>query len=113
MRGAVQALGPGDAVLAAEGLAERGQGGSVTIAVRPEKIALSFGGTGKGTNALVGTIAAAAYLGDRSHFQITIAGQDEPVTVYRPNLPGHEAIGAVGDPVVLSWDAKDARVIER
>ncbi len=81
-------------------------GSKVLVALRPEKIALSAeAGTVRGT------VAAAAYLGERSHYAIAVEGRAEPVAVSAQNVEkiitrGH----APGDTVYLSW-APDAVVV--
>jgi spermidine/putrescine ABC transporter ATP-binding subunit len=77
-------------------------GTKLLLALRPEKIALSVDG-------IAGTVAAAAYLGERSHYTVAVAGRAEPVSVAVQNAAktrGH----APGDGVFLSW-AEDAVVM--
>jgi spermidine/putrescine transport system ATP-binding protein/putrescine transport system ATP-binding protein len=79
-------------------------GPNVLIALRPEKITLSQGG-------VKGTVTAAAYLGERSHYNIAIAGLSEPVFVAGQNAEKIATRGyASGDTVHLSWSA-DALVV--
>ncbi len=81
-------------------------GTKVLVALRPEKFTLSGAET---PGAIKGTVTAAAYLGDRSHFNIAVAGRSEPVSVASQNAAktdGH----ASGDIVFLSW-APDAVVV--
>ena len=81
-------------------------GAKVLLALRPEKIALSAeAGTVKGT------VTAAAYLGERSHYNVSVAGRTEPVSVAVQNAQKIAASGhAPGDTVFLSW-AADAVVV--
>ncbi len=77
-------------------------GAKVLVALRPEKIALSDAG-------VPGTIAAAAYLGERSHYTVTVAGRTIAVAaqnVAKSVVRGH----APGDAVHLSW-APEAVVV--
>ena len=64
-------------------------GDHILLALRPERITL-LGGT------MAGEIIAASFLGERSHYQVRIAGRSEPVFVASP--------GAVPQgPVMLGW----------
>jgi spermidine/putrescine transport system ATP-binding protein/putrescine transport system ATP-binding protein len=81
-------------------------GGEILIALRPEKITLSPEVRQGGVK---GTVAALAYLGERSHYSIAVEGLSEPVFVADQNSAttrGH----AVGDIVYLSW-SKEAVVV--
>ncbi len=74
------------------------------FAIRPEKIALD------NSNGLVkGTVATAAYLGERSHYMIRVEGLAEPVAVASQNV-GKTQVHSPGDTVHLSW-APDAVVV--
>jgi spermidine/putrescine ABC transporter ATP-binding subunit len=88
-------------------------GTPIFAAVRPEKISISAGANRPGTNAVTGRISAISYLGDRSHFMVTVDGVDAPVQVYRSNLASAaEGIGE-GTEVTLSWDAENALFLRR
>ena len=90
--------------LAAEGAV----GAHLLLALRPEKIALSADAS---PGALRGNVAAAAYLGERSHYNIAIAGRAEPISVAAQNAEKIVTRGhAPGDTVYLSW-AADAVVV--
>ncbi len=81
-------------------------GTKLLLAVRPEKIALSAEG-----GIVAGTVAAAAYLGERSHYNIAVAGRREPVSVAARNTEKSVTRGhAQGDKVYLNW-AADAVVV--
>jgi spermidine/putrescine ABC transporter ATP-binding subunit len=54
----------------------------ILVALRPEKIALSAAAS---PGAIAGTVIAAAYLGERSHYTIAIPGRAEPVSVSAQN----------------------------
>jgi spermidine/putrescine ABC transporter ATP-binding subunit len=83
-------------------------GAKVLVALRPEKIALSAEAS---PGAIAGTVTAAAYLGERSHYNIAIAGRAEPVSVAAQNAEKIVTRGhAPGDAVWLSW-AADAMVV--
>jgi spermidine/putrescine transport system ATP-binding protein/putrescine transport system ATP-binding protein len=83
-------------------------GAKVLIAVRPEKILLS---ADRADGRIAGTIAASAYLGERNHFQIVVAGLKDPVSVATQNAARLGTAGfASGETVYLSWPA-DAMVV--
>ncbi|HEY0106424.1 MAG TPA: ABC transporter ATP-binding protein [Rhizomicrobium sp.] len=81
-------------------------GTKVLVALRPEKIALSDAAA---PGAVRGTISAAAYLGERSHYNVAIAGRAEPVSVAAQNAAKTDGRGN-GDAVFLHW-APDAVVV--
>jgi spermidine/putrescine transport system ATP-binding protein/putrescine transport system ATP-binding protein len=68
-------------------------GDHILLALRPERIALS-GGT------VAGEIVAASFLGERSHYQVRIAGRSEPVLVASTGP-------APQGPVMLGWNPAD------
>jgi spermidine/putrescine ABC transporter ATP-binding subunit len=68
-------------------------GDHVLLALRPERITLS-GGT------VAGEIAAATFLGERSHYRVQIAGRGEPVFVASSGAPPQ-------GPVMLGWNPAD------
>ena len=83
-------------------------GARLLLALRPEKIALAADGA---PGAVKGTVMAAAFLGERSHYNIQVAGRDEPVSVAAQNAEKIVTRGhAPGDTVFLSWTA-DAVVV--
>jgi len=83
-------------------------GTQLLLALRPENITLY--GTPV-ANAVPGTVSAAAYLGERSHYAVAIAGLSEPLAVTAQNTTRAGTSGhAPGDAVYLSWPA-DAVVI--
>jgi spermidine/putrescine ABC transporter ATP-binding subunit len=87
-------------------------GARVQVALRPEKFAISHT---KPTDrhSVEGRLANAAYLGERSHFYVTIKGREEPVSVSAQNRSrfngSHSAPTADGK-LWLSWSA-DAVVV--
>ena len=56
-------------------------GEDVILAIRPEKLKLHCKASGESANLVEARMGAAAYLGDRSHFQVFIAGREQPVAV--------------------------------
>jgi len=91
---------------AAEG-APGGPGSPIVVAIRPEKFQLSSSApAGGGENVVEGRMGPSAYLGDRSHFYVHVAGRDEPIAVAAQNLePSGGRIGPK-EPVWLRWAAR-------
>jgi len=79
-------------------------GSNVLLAIRPEKIALHK----VGAPGIVGKVSAAAYLGERSHLQVTVAGLKTPVSV-----AAQAAQEYAGADVSLSWEPDAAIVLPR
>jgi spermidine/putrescine ABC transporter ATP-binding subunit len=82
-------------------------GSDLLVALRPEKIVLS---TETQANSIKGRIAALAYLGERSHYSIVIAGRNEPVLVTDQNST-KSTMRVNGDVVYLSWSPDDLIVL--
>jgi spermidine/putrescine transport system ATP-binding protein/putrescine transport system ATP-binding protein len=87
----------------------RRAGAKVIVAVRPEKVAISREPV-SGVNCVSGTISANAYLGERNHLNVVVAGLKEPVSVASQNAERLHQGFTGGETVCLSW-AKDAMVI--
>ena len=82
-----------------------------TLAIRPEKLSLSFEPVEDSFNAVKGMMGPSAYLGDRSHFYIYLKGRDDPVSVALQNLSGSlEFVRDTDREVWLTW-ADDACVM--
>ncbi|MEE8274465.1 MAG: ABC transporter ATP-binding protein [Alphaproteobacteria bacterium] len=119
-RGSVRGVADGCATIDAGPLGEvrataeersLGNGAEVVVAIRPEKLKLTFEAPGDEVNVVEGRMGASAYLGDRSHFYIHIPGRDEPVAVAAQNVARSVArVGGVDQPVWLSW-SQDAVVL--
>jgi spermidine/putrescine transport system ATP-binding protein/putrescine transport system ATP-binding protein len=81
-------------------------GTTVTLAMRPEKIALASAGQ---TNAptvsgsLTGTIASTTYLGERTHVSVAVEGVASPLAVTIPNDGRAAHTLAQGSVLRLSW----------
>jgi spermidine/putrescine ABC transporter ATP-binding subunit len=91
---------------AAEGGAP-GAGADVLVAIRPEKLKLSFEAPDEGANVIEGRMGPAAYLGDRSHFHVFLPGREQPVAVAVQNVDSSEAGLAESDqPVWLSFSSE-------
>jgi len=87
------------------------KGATVIVAVRPEKLTISRERPGNGRSAVQGVMQAVAYLGDRSHYYVSVEGSDKPLAV-----AAQEAAASLGDhlerdaAVWLSW-ADDALIV--
>jgi spermidine/putrescine ABC transporter ATP-binding subunit len=57
------------------------KGANIVVAIRPEKLTLSMERRPDDRNAVQGVIKAAAYLGDRRHFYVSVEGCDKPLAV--------------------------------
>ena len=87
------------------------QGAAVLLAIRPEKLQLSWQQPALGVNMLSGTVGAVAYFGDRSHYFVDVQGCEKPLAVALQNDERRLDIGdPVGRPVWLSW-TPDAAVL--
>ncbi len=107
--GAVEAEGLGTIPVALDNVTKP-DGAAIQIALRPEKFALSASKPDDGP-AIEGRISTTAYLGERSHYYITIAGKQDPVAVSTQNFSTSNGLTAASDaPVWLSW-SPDAVVI--
>jgi len=83
-------------------------GTAVLLALRPEKIFLS---ADPSPNSIKGAVTAAAYLGERSHYNIAVDGLKESVSVAAQNTGKIVTHGhALGDIVHMSWPT-DAVVV--
>jgi len=80
-------------------------GEAVIVAVRPEKIALALTPPPSG-NVIKGTVAANAYLGERSHLNVTVEGLQEPVSVAAQNVERLRNTHERGEVVYLSWPSE-------
>ncbi len=81
-------------------------GGEVVVAIRPEKLELHLAVPSGRGNVLQGRMGPAAYLGDRSHFHVRLAGREEPVAVAVQNTEAPMAAdpAAIDQPVWLSFN---------
>ncbi len=77
-------------------------GQTVCIAVRPEKLTLTEIEPA-GNNQASGQLDNAAYLGDRSHYYVSIEGISQPVAVSAQNWQRVEGRAEKKRPVWLSW----------
>jgi spermidine/putrescine ABC transporter ATP-binding subunit len=87
------------------------QGSAVLIAIRPEKLQMSWEQPRLRVNTLSGTVGAVAYFGDRSHFYVNVEGCEKPLAVALQNGERRvDGADPVGKPVWLTWEA-DAAVL--
>jgi spermidine/putrescine ABC transporter ATP-binding subunit len=95
---------------AIEGLAP---GAKVVAAIRPEKLNLL--GQRPVSGAFVeGKIQAAAYLGDRSHYQVFVKGRSEPVYVAAQNVERAMASGFdPAKPVYITWEPQSLILLRK
>ncbi len=97
------------------GNSETPTSGDITVAIRPEKFGISFQKPNVMHNVVEGSIQAAAYLGDRSHFYVHVDGREAPVAVAAQNA--QRVLESV-DPdkhetVWLTWDEDSALLLSR
>jgi spermidine/putrescine ABC transporter ATP-binding subunit len=89
------------------------KGDQALIAIRPEKILATTQSPGTGQNIFQGKVAAASYLGDRSHLQVHVAGLEAPLSVASQNvLPLLDsARTSEHNDVWLSWPSESVVVL--
>ncbi len=90
------------------------KGANIVVAVRPEKLTLSKDRPAGEGNAVQGVISTAAYLGDRSHFYVTVAGTDKPIAVaaQESDMSDGQSLGA-DSAVWLSWSDEAVVLLNR
>ena len=109
---AIETEGLGHIPVPAENVAYP-DGTPVQVALRPEKFALSQTKP-EAEHAVAGTLSNAAYLGERSHYYVTIQGKDDPVAVSSPNLTlmNNGTAHQTGAPMWLSWSPESIVVLD-
>ena len=87
------------------------KGANIIVAIRPEKLLLSVEQNSDGRGAVQGTMKASAYLGDRSHFYVSVDGCEKPFAVAASEVGtnGGQSLDQQ-DAVWLSW-ADEALVL--
>jgi len=100
-----------DATLEVENVPALAMGRAVTVAVRPEKIALAAGRAPDAPNRVTGTVEAIAFRGEASTFRVVLAG-GKVVRVTAPNVARRNDAIAEGGAVTLTWRADAALVLE-
>ena len=87
------------------------KGANIVVAIRPEKLVISADRPGQGRTAVQGVMQAAAYLGDRSHYYVSIDGAEKPLAVAAQEVDASLGQSLENDAKVwLSW-ADDALVL--
>ena len=88
-------------------------GDRALIAIRPEKIVATADSPADAQNVFAGKVAAAAYLGDRSHLQVHVDGLAAPLAVASQNvLPLFDSAHASEQKQVwLSWPSESVVVL--
>jgi spermidine/putrescine ABC transporter ATP-binding subunit len=93
--GVLSSVESGHAVVQADGLgriqAQKGEFAlsasmPVTVAIRPEKVQLAWERPSGSGNVIEGTIGNEAYLGDRSHYYISLKGSERRIAVAYQNM---------------------------
>ncbi len=80
------------------------QGKDVVVAIRPEKLVLSTTPITSGQASIAGELNASAYLGDRSHFYVSVNGCDNPFAVATHEIESaSDEFLERGREVWLSW----------
>ncbi|MDZ4095205.1 MAG: ABC transporter ATP-binding protein [Paracoccaceae bacterium] len=85
-------------------------GAAALLALRPEKLHLAAPDTPHPGPSLTGKVAGAAYLGDRIHYQIAVAGLDQPLSVLVNNAEG-AAQFPLGADLHLRWAANAGLIL--
>lgn len=113
--GTVASVEDGSAVIKVNGLGEVSAsveamqllaGSGVTVAIRPEKFSLTNEKPEGVQNCVQGQLNNAAYLGERSHYYVSIDGDSEPVAVSAQNQARAQETEGQSRPVWLSWDSE-------
>jgi ABC-type Fe3+/spermidine/putrescine transport system ATPase subunit len=81
------------------------EGSDVLVAIRPEKLTIAMSAPTEQVNSVRGLMGPSAYLGDRSHFYVNVAGNEAPVAVASQNLDSSAGQFREGSdtPIWLSW----------
>jgi len=86
-------------------------GRPVTLAVRPEKIALSDKPLQDASeNVVKGKVVAQSYLGDRNHYYVQVNGAAAPIAIAAQNVSRDRSVAAEGREVWIRWKV-DAGVL--
>ncbi|MCC6919378.1 MAG: ABC transporter ATP-binding protein [Alphaproteobacteria bacterium] len=79
-------------------------GAEILVGARPEKLDVVRGAPHPGEKGIKGDIGACAYLGDRNHYQVTIAGRAEPLQVATEQGDRSTLASFMpGEQVTISW----------
>src|SRR6185369_10297731 len=103
--------GPAGRLVAMTDQREFQPGLAVSVAVRPEKLAIFWERPQNDVNCVVGKVSAEAYFGDRSHYYVSIEGHEQQIAVALQNSQRSADIKeSRGRQVWLSWSV-DAAVL--
>ncbi|MCK4713216.1 MAG: ABC transporter ATP-binding protein, partial [Marinosulfonomonas sp.] len=80
-------------------------GNIVSVAIRPEKFSLTDEKPKAASYAVKGQLDNAAYLGERSHYYVSVKGVSQPVAVSAQNRERAKEAESQSRPVWLSWDS--------
>ena len=99
----LDAAGLGE-VTVARGATSLEPGAQAVVAIRPERLTVSSGKAATRGNSVEGTIRTTAYLGDRSHFYVSVEGCEKPFAVAAQDT-GFADMDALGSDskVWISW----------
>jgi len=87
-----------------------GVGSAAFLAIRPEKLSLKGKNVAIDGQSLAGTIAEAAYLGDRIHYQVRLDGLEKPMTVF-VNNNDRNPVHPLGEKVTVTWEASNGLLL--
>lgn len=81
----------------------------VTVAIRPEKVQLAWDRPANSANVIEGVVGNEAYLGDRSHYYVSVKGSGRRIAVAYQNMTRSLDNSDVrGRTVWLSWPVESA-----
>ena len=90
------------------------EGAKVYAAIRPEKLSLSDQPGAEDGCSVQGVLETAAYLGDRSHFYVSVEGCSKPVAVASQETQiAQERALSRGTPVWLNWSEQSIVLLEQ
>jgi spermidine/putrescine ABC transporter ATP-binding subunit len=103
----------GEVRAVANGRLRMNKGDPITVAIRPEKIALSNEKPNVGHNVVEGKLGPSAYLGDRSHFYVEVPGLPRPVAVAAQNAERASGASRADQRVWLTWREESVVLLDR
>ena len=87
------------------------QGATVVVAIRPERLSISEARPANGRSAVQGVMKTVAYLGNRSHYYVSVEGAGKPLAVATQEVDAELGRHLERDAAVwLSW-ADDALIL--
>ena len=99
----------GDQAIAAFRVAECEAGADVTLAIRPERVALATGSQ-EYSNQFKAQVEAITFLGDHLIVHVRAGGRTD-FALKIPNIVGHGAM-LEGDKITIGWAAADCRALD-